>query len=199
MESGKEELYSQNYACPEHGVSIEELSPRMFSFNNPFGACPECSGLGFKKRIDPNLVIKDKTKTLREGAMNVTGWNLDSAKMADMYLSALAKRYGFSMDVPVKDLPEHIYNMLLYGNGGERIKIQSMATFKISDVNRAVSECVGVPVIASGGAGAKSHFLDAFNEGKADAVLTASLFHFNEIPIMDLKHYLKDNGISVRL
>ena len=68
-----------------------------------------------------------------------------------------------------------------------------------NDLNRAVSECVGVPVIASGGAGAKSHFLDAFNEGKADAVLAASLFHFNEIPIMDLKHYLKDNGISVRL
>ncbi|MBO5285304.1 MAG: excinuclease ABC subunit UvrA [Clostridia bacterium] len=119
---GVDTLYSTKYACPDCGINIEEIEPRLFSFNNPFGACPECSGLGFKKRIDPDLIVKDKNKTLREGAMNVTGWNLDSAKMAEMYLSALAKHYNFSMDVPVKDLPEDAYNMILYGNGGEKIQ-----------------------------------------------------------------------------
>ena len=119
---GVDELFSTKYACPDCGINIEEIEPRLFSFNNPFGACPECSGLGFKKRIDPDLIVKDKTKTLREGAMNVSGWNLDSAKMAQMYISALAKRYNFSMDVPVKDLPEDVYNLILYGNGGEKIE-----------------------------------------------------------------------------
>ena len=119
---GKDELFSTKYACPDCGINIEEIEPRLFSFNNPFGACPECSGLGFRKYIDPDLIVKDKTKTLREGAMSVTGWNLDSAKMAQMYISALADRYGFSMDVPVKDLPQDVYNMILYGNGGEKIE-----------------------------------------------------------------------------
>jgi len=119
---GEEILYSTRYACSDCGISIEELEPRLFSFNNPFGACPDCSGLGFRKKIDPDLIVKDKNKTLREGAMSVTGWNLDSAKMAQMYLSALAKRYNFSMDVPVKDLPKDIYDMILYGNGGEKIE-----------------------------------------------------------------------------
>ena len=119
---GVDELFSTKYACPDCGINIEEIEPRLFSFNNPFGACPECSGLGFRKRIDPDLIVKDKNKTLREGAMNVTGWNLDSAKMAQMYLSALAKRYNFSMDVPVKDLPKEVYDMILYGNDGEKIE-----------------------------------------------------------------------------
>ena len=118
---GESMLFSTKYSCPDCGVSIEEIEPRLFSFNNPFGACPECHGLGFKNVIDEDLVVKDKNKTLREGAMTVTGWNLDSGKMADMYFSALARHYGFSLDVPVKDLPENIYHMLLYGNNGERI------------------------------------------------------------------------------
>ncbi len=120
--NGEDELYSTKYACPDCGINIEEIEPRLFSFNNPFGACPDCSGLGVRKRIDPNLIVKDKNKTLREGAMNVTGWNLDSAKMAQMYLSALAKRYDFSMDVPVKDLPQDIIDLILYGNDGEKIE-----------------------------------------------------------------------------
>ncbi|MBQ3116336.1 MAG: excinuclease ABC subunit UvrA [Clostridia bacterium] len=120
---GEEILYSTKYSCPECGISIEEIEPRLFSFNNPFGACPECAGIGYKNEIDEKLVIKDPSKTLREGAMTVSGWNLDSGKMTQMYFNALAKHYGFSMDVPVKDLPDHIVQMLLYGNGGERIKI----------------------------------------------------------------------------
>ncbi|MBE7089881.1 MAG: excinuclease ABC subunit UvrA [Clostridiales bacterium] len=121
---GENLLYSTKFACSDCGISIEEIEPRLFSFNSPFGACPECNGLGFKNEVDPDLVVKDKNKTLREGAMTVSGWNLDSSKMTEMYLSSLAKHYNFSLDVPVKDLPENIYNMLLYGNGGERIKME---------------------------------------------------------------------------
>ena len=127
---GESSLYSTKYSCPDCGVSLEEIEPRLFSFNNPFGACPECHGLGFNKRVDPDLVVKDKNKTLREGAMTVTGWNLDSGKMAEMNFNSLARHYGFSLDVPVKDLPPEIYDMLLYGNGGERIKMEySTKTF----------------------------------------------------------------------
>ena len=113
---GNEELYSINYACPDCGVSLEEVEPRMFSFNTVYGACPTCSGLGVKSFVDPDLICPDKTKTLREGAMKVTGWNLGSGTMALMELSALAKAYGFSLDVPVQDLPEGIYEMLMYGS-----------------------------------------------------------------------------------
>ncbi len=113
---GDEELYSVNYACPDCGISIEEIEPRLFSFNTVYGACPTCSGLGFKQFVDPDLVCPDKNKTLREGAMKVTGWNLGSNSMALMELSALSKAYGFSLDVPVKDLPIGIYDILMYGS-----------------------------------------------------------------------------------
>ena len=112
----KEDLYSVNYACPDCGISLEEIEPRMFSFNTVYGACPVCSGLGFKSFVDPDLICPDKTKTLREGAMKVTGWSLGSGTMALMELSALSKAYGFSLDVPVKDLPEGVYDMLMYGS-----------------------------------------------------------------------------------
>ncbi len=120
---GKEEIYSTKYACPDCGISIEEIEPRLFSFNTPWGACPECSGLGFKQAVDPDLICPDKTKTLREGAIKISGWNLDSSAMTQMYLTSLSKVYNFSLDVPVKDLPEGIYNMLMYGNGGEKIEL----------------------------------------------------------------------------
>ena len=113
---GKEDLYSVNYACPDCGISLEEVEPRMFSFNTVYGACPACSGLGFKAFVDPDLICPDKTKTLREGAMKITGWNLGSSTMALMEMSALAKAYNFSLDVPVKDLPEGIYDILMYGS-----------------------------------------------------------------------------------
>ena len=121
--NGNEELYSSKYACPECGISIEEIEPRLFSFNTPWGACPECSGLGFKQVIDPDLICPDKTKTLREGAIKISGWNLDSSSMTQMYLNSLSKVYNFSLDVPVKDLPVGIYDMLMFGNGGERIEL----------------------------------------------------------------------------
>lgn len=120
---GQTTLFSTKYSCPDCGISIEEIEPRLFSFNNPFGACPECHGLGFRNEIDESLIVKDKNKTLREGAMTITGWNLDSGKMAEMYFESLARHYGFSLDVPVKDLPTDVYRMLLYGNNGEKIRM----------------------------------------------------------------------------
>ncbi len=113
---GVEELYSVNYACPDCGVSLEEVEPRMFSFNTVYGACPVCSGLGVKSFVDPDLVCPDKNLTLRQGAMKVTGWNLGSGSMALMEMSALAKAYGFSLDVPVKNLPKEAYDIIMYGS-----------------------------------------------------------------------------------
>ncbi len=120
---GKEELYSSKYACPDCGISIEEIEPRLFSFNTPWGACSECSGLGFKQIVDPDLICPDKSKTLRDGAIKISGWNLDSSSMTQMYLTALAKVYKFSLDVPVSELPQKIYDMLMFGNGGEKIEM----------------------------------------------------------------------------
>lgn len=120
---GTETLYSDRYACPDCGVSIEEVEPRLFSFNSPFGACPACTGLGFTQRIDPDLVIKNPELSINEGAMIVSGWNMDTGAWARMYMNALAKRYDFSLDTPVKDLPKEIVNILLYGNNGEKLKI----------------------------------------------------------------------------
>ncbi len=120
---GEETLYSSRYACPDCGVSIEEIEPRLFSFNTVWGACPECSGLGFKQSVDPDLICPDKTKTIREGAIHAGGWMLDSNATNLMYVTALAKHYGFSIDVPVKDLPERAYDIIMYGNGGEEINL----------------------------------------------------------------------------
>ena len=121
---GEEELYSTKYACPDCNISIEEIEPRLFSFNTPWGACPECSGLGFKQAVDPDLICPDKSKSLREGAIRISGWNLDSSQMTQMYLNSLSKVYGFSLDVPVNELPEGVYDMLMYGNGGEKIDLE---------------------------------------------------------------------------
>lgn len=125
VDSGEsEELYSTNYACPDCGVSIEEIEPRLFSFNTPYGACPECYGIGYRQLVDPDLICPDKTKTLREGAIHASGWMLETSAQTQMYIAALSKYYGFSMDVPVKDLPDGVYQMLMYGNGGEQIDLE---------------------------------------------------------------------------
>ena len=121
--NGKQDLYSTSYACPECGISLPEIEPRIFSFNNPFGACPDCKGLGFKMAIDEKLVLGDTSKSLSEGALTITGWNLDTGRMASMYFNSLAKYYGFSMNMPIKDLPKDVLNILLYGNGGEKIEM----------------------------------------------------------------------------
>ena len=116
--------FSQNYSCPEHGVSMEELSPRMFSFNNPFGACPKCTGLGIFMSMDPDLIIPDKRLSIRGGAIQASGWGYTSGgTIAQMYYEALAERYGFSLDTPVGELPPKIIDILLYGTKGEKIRM----------------------------------------------------------------------------
>ncbi len=119
----KTETFSTKYACSDCGISIEEIEPRLFSFNNPFGACPACSGIGYKMQFDVDKVVKDWNKSLNEGAMTITGWNLDTGRMAKMYFLALSKHYGFSLDTPVKDLPKDIVQILLFGNDGEKIEM----------------------------------------------------------------------------
>ncbi|MBQ3223928.1 MAG: excinuclease ABC subunit UvrA [Clostridia bacterium] len=127
-EEGEQEqdmLFSQNYACPDCGISIEELTPRMFSFNNPYGACPTCSGLGTLMKFDPAIVIPDRSLSLNGGAIAVSNWSKsgDEDTMSHMILAALAKHYEFSLDTPIKDLPESIEDILLYGTKGQKIKI----------------------------------------------------------------------------
>ena len=119
-----ETLYSMNYACPDCGISIEELTPRMFSFNSPFGACPACSGLGIRMKISREAVFPDERVTLREGALNLMGFNAsDSAGIAAQYFSAMGEKYGFTMDTPVEDISEKGMEALLYGTGDEKISI----------------------------------------------------------------------------
>ena len=121
---GKEELYSVNYACPDCGINLEEIEPRLFSFNTPIGACPECGGLGFKQIVDEALLCPDKSKTLREGAISVGGWFLESKATNNMYVEAVAKHYGIDMDVPVCGLPKEDYDILMYGSKGEKIPMR---------------------------------------------------------------------------
>ena len=123
---GEEMMFSQNYACEDCGVSMEEMTPRMFSFNSPFGACEECSGLGFMMKIDPELVVKDANKSINEGAIAVTGWMAPSVEdsMAAAYYRGLAEHYKFSLDTPYKDLPDKIKDILLYGTKGEKFKVE---------------------------------------------------------------------------
>lgn len=116
---GEETLFSTKYACVDCGISIPEIEPKLFSFNSPFGACPECGGLGFKQVIDPELIYGDGSLSLREGAITVTGWNFDSAKTSIQMFTALSEKYGFSLDVPFRDLPENIKKILLYGDDSE--------------------------------------------------------------------------------
>lgn len=127
---GEELMFSQNYACPEHGVSVEELNPRMFSFNNPFGACPKCSGLGIFMKVSEKLVVPDPSLSIRQGAVKASGWSAaDGGTIAMMYYEALAKEYGFSLDVPYKDLPEKAKKVIMYGTGGKKIKMQRKSVY----------------------------------------------------------------------
>ncbi len=118
--------FSQSYACDDCGISLQELSPRMFSFNNPYGACPECDGLGSNFKIDPELIIADDSLSLIEGAIYCTGWAAPAAEdsMAHMYYTSLAKHYGFDINTPFRDLPDKIKNIIFYGTGTEKIKME---------------------------------------------------------------------------
>ena len=116
--------FSQNYACEDCGISIEELTPRMFSFNNPFGACPTCTGLGVQLKVDPDLIIPNKELSILDGAITASGWNnIKGDSISRMYFEALAKRYKFKLTTPVKELPPEVLDVLLYGTKGEKLKL----------------------------------------------------------------------------
>ena len=125
LPSTKEELsFSQNYACEDCGISLTELEPRMFSFNNPAGACPSCTGLGFRLVADPELVIPDKTKSVLDGAIQVSGWqSARTDSVFRMYFEALAKKYHFDLNVPFSDLSEEAKDVILYGTKGEKLRM----------------------------------------------------------------------------
>ena len=121
---GEELHFSQNYSCPEHNISIEELTPRMFSFNNPFGACEKCTGLGVFKKVDPKLIIPNKELSIRQGAIKASGWNsLDDSSIAMMYFNAISETYGISLDEPVKNLDPDAVDIFLYGTQGQKLKL----------------------------------------------------------------------------
>lgn len=127
---GEEMMFSLNYACPEHNVSIDELTPRMFSFNNPFGACEECTGLGVYKKINPDLIVPDKNLSIRQGAIKAMGWNtLTENSYAMMFYQAIAEEYGISLDTPVKDLPKEVMDVFLYGTKGKKLSIKVIESF----------------------------------------------------------------------
>ena len=120
----KEMMFSQNYACEECGISIEELTPRLFSFNNPYGACPTCTGLGTQLRVDPEIIIPNQALSIAEGAITASGWgNIKNDSIARMYFEAIAKKYHFTLNTPIKDLPEGVLDIILYGTNGEKLTL----------------------------------------------------------------------------
>ena len=125
-----EQLFSLNYACPEHGVSFDELAPRMFSFNNPFGACKKCGGLGVFMELSEKLVIPDESLSLRQGAIKAFGWQaVGEGSIAGMYYTALGKQFGFTLDTPLKDLSKDAKNALLYGTGDKKLRMERPTSF----------------------------------------------------------------------
>ena len=121
---GEAMTFSQNYACPEHGISIEELNPRMFSFNNPFGACETCTGLGTFMKVDPARILPDRRKSIREGAIKASGWYYAEGSNALSQSKALGKRFGFTLDTPIKELSKEALHAILYGTGDEKIEME---------------------------------------------------------------------------
>ena len=131
---GEQMLFSQSYACPEHNISIEELAPRMFSFNNPFGACDKCTGLGVYKKIDPSLIIPNKELSIQQGAIKASGWNtLDDKSIAMTYYKAISETYGIPLDVPVKNLEKDAIDIFLYGTQGKKLKLHRETSYYKSD------------------------------------------------------------------
>ncbi len=121
-----EVLFSQKLSCPDCGISVDELSPRMFSFNNPFGACPECSGLGSHTNVDPDLCVQNPEASINEGAIQTAGWKFDDPKSwGRAYIEALSARYKFSLDTPWVKLPKKVQDVILFGNGGEKLRIDT--------------------------------------------------------------------------
>lgn len=151
FDSGEDVIFSQKYACPDHGVSIDDLTPRMFSFNNPFGACPKCTGLGVFLEIDEDKIIPDPEKSIRDGGIKGSGWAMEGSTIAAMYMEALAKKYRFSLSEPIKNIPREVIEKILYGTGDEELTIERKSVYGsgtftkpfegiITNLNRRYSE-----------------------------------------------------------
>ena len=166
---GEEVLYSTKYACPDCGISIEEITPRLFSFNNPYGACPVCAGLGFTNGIDTGKLIVSPDMTLREGAIRASGWYIDTSKITRMQFRVLAKEYGFSLDVPVKDLPEWVLDLIFYGNGGDKIPMEYRSKTFSSKYHAAYE-------------GVASNLLRRFNETDSEMVKMEISRYMKQVP-----------------
>ncbi|MEG1943390.1 MAG: excinuclease ABC subunit UvrA, partial [Angelakisella sp.] len=121
---GEDILFSQNYACPDHDISVEELSPHMFSFNNPAGACEKCTGLGVFQRVDPELLIRDRDISIRDGAIRGSGWSYQEGGIAQMYFDGLSRAYDIPLDIPLKDVPTEKLDIIFYGTKGEKFLMQ---------------------------------------------------------------------------
>lgn len=166
---GEEVLYSTRYACPDCEISIEELTPRLFSFNNPYGACPVCAGLGFTNEIDVKKLIANPDATLREGGIRASGWYIDTGKMTQIQFRALAKEYGFSLDIPVKDLPQWVLDLIFYGNGGDKIRMEYNAGSFSSRFDSAYE-------------GIANNLLRRFNETDSDMVKMEISRYMKQVP-----------------
>ena len=121
--------FSQNFACPEHGISISDLSPRLFSFNNPLGACEKCTGLGTFMRVDEERILPNRDLSIREGAVKASGWYYAEGSVAEMYYLGLGKKYGFTLDTPIKEMSTEAVNALLYGTNEEKIEMHRTNEF----------------------------------------------------------------------
>lgn len=126
---GEDVIFSQKYACPDHGVSIDDLTPRMFSFNNPYGACPKCTGLGVFLKIDESKIIPDKNKSIKDSGIKGSGWAMEGSSIAQMYFEALAEKYNFSLSEPLKNIPDEIIDKILYGTGDEKLTIRKKSVY----------------------------------------------------------------------
>ena len=125
VQTGQDTLQSEHFACADCGISIEEISPRMFSFNSPYGACPECTGLGMIMKVDPDTLVVDKKKSFNQGAIRMSGWNFAvPGTIAHQFMQALTREYDFSADTPYEELPQNIKDLIMYGNNGKKNRNQ---------------------------------------------------------------------------
>ena len=188
--NGEEVLYSTLYACPDCGVSFEELSPRLFSFNNPHGACPKCTGLGYTGEIDPKLFIKDTNLTLREGAIRTTGYFIGQSSKADPAFASLAANYGFSLDVPVKDLPKDILKLIFYGEKGMKVKIKYKKNYSSYWGRTASDEWEGIC----------NQLMNRYNKTDSEAVKEEIAQYMKQVPCSECEgKRLKKEALSVTI
>ncbi len=183
---GEDMLFSQNYACPDCGISIGEMEPRLFSFNNPYGACPSCTGLGVLHRVDPALIIPDKTLSLNQGAVSLSGWRSDEAdSTARAYFEALAQKYEFTMDTPLNQISEKALDALLYGTRGEKLEIK----YKREN---------GYGVFTSPFEGLVANLERRYNQTQSDTMKDEYEQYMSDTPCPDCHgHRLKREALSV--